>query len=177
MMMKKAIGYLGLITAALIMVTAVLTYLAPHLGWRVDLVSTGSMEPRIETGSLLVIRPVDPEEIVIGDVITFWQSGLDTPLVTHRVIDSGHNSPLWFQTKGDANPFPDTFIVPAGNLAGVVWLNLPYLGYGTEFLKTLPGYILGLVLPSLIMAGVLIILLLQTLRQAVKPGAVKVVSG
>jgi len=33
--MKKIAGYLGLIVALLVMVTAVFTYLTPHLGWRV----------------------------------------------------------------------------------------------------------------------------------------------
>ncbi len=32
--MKKAVNYLGLTPLLLLMVAAVLTYLAPHLGWR-----------------------------------------------------------------------------------------------------------------------------------------------
>ena len=81
--MKKVIGYFGLTLVAAVMLAAVLTYLAPHFKWRVDAVASGSMEPQIKTGSLVVTRPVEPDEIAVGDIITFKSASGGT-MITHR---------------------------------------------------------------------------------------------
>lgn len=149
-MMRKTAEYLGYSLMVLLMVAAVLTYLAPHFGWRVNAVLSGSMEPSLQVGSLVVSRPVDPETVLIGDIITFRLDRTDVTLVTHRVNDIGHSSPLYFETKGDANESPDPFTVPARNLVGKIVLHIPYAGYATEFLKTPFGFVLGLLVPALI---------------------------
>ncbi len=154
--MKKAACYSGLILLVLLMVAAVGTYIAPHFGWRVDAVISGSMEPELKVGSLVVARPVEPGSITPGDIITFYLKGTSDTAVTHRVIDVKHNSPLYFETKGDANEYPDPFIVPAGDLLGKICLHVPYLGYITEFLKTPYGYIIGLAVPTAIVIAVYI---------------------
>ena len=154
--MKKATCYSGLIILILLMVAAVGTYLAPHFGWRVDAVISGSMEPELKIGSLVVARPIEPESIVPGDIITFYLQGTSDTAVTHRVINVKHNSPLNFETRGDANEQPDPFIVPARDLLGKICLHVPYLDYVTEFLKTPYGYILGLAIPTAIVIAVYI---------------------
>lgn len=154
--MKKLACCLGLIILILLMLAAVGTYLAPHFGWRVDAVISGSMEPELKIGSLVVARPVEPESIVPGDIITFYLQGTSDTAVTHRVINVKHNSPLYFETKGDANEQPDPFTVPARDLLGKICLHVPYLGYITEFLKTPYGYILGLAIPTVIIIAVYI---------------------
>ena len=131
------------------MLIAVLTYLAPHLGWQVDAVVTGSMEPCLKVGSLVVTRPVKPETIEIGDIITFKPATKNEIPMTHRVNDIKINSPLSFITKGDANDRPDPGSVPARNVVGKICFHLPYAGYVTEYLKTTPGFVLGLVVPAL----------------------------
>ena len=148
--MKKAADYLGLTVVLLLMVVAAFTYLAPHFGWRVDAVTSGSMEPQLLTGSLVVTRPVESDSIVVGDMITFRPSTVGENMITHRVIGVGHSSPLYFQTKGDANDYRDPFTVPAQNLIGKICFDVPYFGYITEFLKTPFGFVLGLVVPTLI---------------------------
>jgi len=148
--MKKAVEYLGYTIAVLLMVAAVFTYLAPHFDWQVDAVVSGSMEPQLKVGSLVVVRPVDPETIVVGDIITFRLTGVDETMVTHRVTGIRHHSPLYFETKGDANEKPDPFIVPARDLVGKICLHVPSLGYFTEFLKTLYGFIFAVVIPGLV---------------------------
>ena len=148
--MKKAAEYLGFAMLTLLMAAAVFVYLSPHLGWRVDAVISGSMEPRLKVGSLVVVRPVEPETIVVGDIITFRTTTLGENSITHRVIVIGHNSPLHFRTKGDANNNLDPFTVPAQNLLGKVCLHIPYLGYFTEFLKTPVGFVGAIVIPGII---------------------------
>ncbi len=160
--MKKTMEYLGFALVIVLMLASVLTYLAPHLGWRVDAVASGSMEPYLKVGSLVVTRPVDPEAIAVGDIITFKAVTVGETLITHRVIGVEKGSLFYFITKGDANGRHDPFGVPARNVVGKVYFHLPYAGYVTEFLKTPWGFTLGLVIPALIVTAMYV----RSIRQA-----------
>ncbi|MFC1939140.1 signal peptidase I [Chloroflexota bacterium] len=148
--MKKAAWYLVFTTVVLFMTAAVFIYLAPHIGWRVDAVLSGSMEPELKVGSLVVTCPVEPETIVVGDIITFRPVSVGENLITHRVTGTGHSSSLYFETKGDANNKPDPFTVPAQNLVGKICFHAPSWGYLTEFLKTPFGFLFAIVIPGII---------------------------
>ena len=148
--MKKVVEYLVLTVVVLLMAAAVFTYVGPHFGWQVDAVLSGSMEPRLKVGSLVVTRSVEPETIAVGDIITFRPVSVGENLITHRVIGIGQSSSLYFETKGDASDMPDPFTVPAQNLVGKICFHAPHWGYFTEFLKTPFGFIFALVIPALI---------------------------
>ena len=148
--MKKTAWYLVFTAVVLFMTAAVFIYLAPHLGWRVDAVLSGSMEPELKIGSLVVTRPVEPETIAVGDIITFRPVSVGENLITHRVIGIGHSSSLYFETKGDAADKPDPFTVPAQNLVGKICFHASSWGYFTEFLKTPFGFLFAIVIPGII---------------------------
>lgn len=148
--MKKAACYLVFTLVVLLMTAAVFIYVAPHIGWRVDAVLSGSMEPELKVGSLVVTRPVEAETIAVGDIITFRPPTVGENLITHRVVGIGQSSSLYFETKGDANDNPDPFTVPARNLVGKIYLHVPHWGYFTEFLKTPFGFLLAVVIPGFI---------------------------
>lgn len=163
--MKKATEYLGFALVIVLMIAAVLTYLAPHLGWRVDAVVSGSMEPQLKVGSLVVTRPVKPEAITVGDIITFKPTTIGKTPITHRVISIDRNSPLSFITKGDANGRHDPFSVPARNVVGKICFHVSYVGYVTEFLKTPWGFLVGLVIPALIVIAMYVRSIWQVLSK------------
>ncbi len=165
--MKKTGEYLGLILAIAIMTTAMLTYIAPHFGWRVDVVVSGSMEPELKAGSLVITRPVEPQEVMVGDIIAFSPQGvtLGENGVIHRVIGIEEASPLYFKTKGDANDNPDPFMVPARNLVGRIWFKVHYVGYFIGFLRTPGGFLLGLVIPGLVIITMYITSIQRMLRK------------
>jgi len=147
--MKKAAWYLVFTVVVLFMAVAMFIYLAPHLGWRVSAVLSGSMEPELKVGSLVVTCPVEPETIVVGDIITFRPVSVGENMVTHRVIGIGQGSSLYFETKGDATDKPDPFTVPAQNLVGKICFHVSYWGYFTEFLKTPFGFLFAVVIPGI----------------------------
>ena len=147
--MKKAAKYFGFGMIILLMMAAVLTFLAPHFGWRVDVVFSGSMEPELKVGGVVVTRPVEAEDIKIGDTITFYSPLSEKP-TSHRVIAVEGGSSLYFQTNGDASEDADPFIVPAQDVVGKICLHLPYFGYIAQFVKTPLGLLLTLCLPGLI---------------------------
>lgn len=101
---------------------------AAQYGWEFDAVLSGSMEPALGVGGLVVIRPVDATRINVGDVISFKLPGIDTP-ICHRVIDIQETeSGRVFQTRGDANEEPDLNPVPAEAVTGKEVFYLPYIG-------------------------------------------------
>lgn len=104
-------------------------------------VLTGSMEPAVSAGDLIVIyRQTDYH---VGDIITFLENGIFT---THRISAAGPNG---YQTKGDANSAADSDLVPPEQIMGrVVWV-FPGVGNALLFLRTPPGLACLLLLGAL----------------------------
>jgi signal peptidase len=173
--MKKVAEYVGLSIAVLLMSVAVFTYVGPHFGWRVDAVLSGSMEPSLKTGSLVLTRSVEPEIVAVGDIITFRPATNGKNLITHRVIGIGQSSSRYFETKGDANKGPDPFTVPARNLVGKISFHAPYWGYVTEFLKTPLGFLFAVVIPGSILLALYIINVYRALTMKSKQVVTEVV--
>lgn len=92
-------------------------------------VLSGSMAPSIPVGSVVVVRPVDPGTLEVGDVATYQTGPGEDALVTHRVvgIDTG-TTPATFTFQGDANRGADLDPVSADQIRGEVWFDVPYLG-------------------------------------------------
>jgi signal peptidase len=121
----------------ILFVSAVVTIavLVPRLaGATPYVVLTGSMEPQMPPGTLVVVKPVAADEITTGTVLTYQiESGKPT-VVTHRVSSVGVDAKgkLRFGTKGDANKEPDAGLVMPVQIKGERWYYVPYLGYATS---------------------------------------------
>ncbi len=92
---------------------------------------TGSMEPALPPGTLVVTREVETTQIGIGDVITYQLRSGQEQVVTHRVVGQGLNylgEPI-FTTKGDANRVVDPSPVRPVQVKGELWYSLPWLGH------------------------------------------------
>jgi signal peptidase I len=115
--------------------------LMPHVlsafGREMFVVRGASMQPAVPLGSVILVRPVDPETIVAGDIITFRAP--NGALVSHRVIGRADGTSLTFQTKGDGSSAADPIIVPATSVEGVVESYVPQLGYVVTALGTTAG--------------------------------------
>jgi signal peptidase len=93
-------------------------------------VLTGSMEPGMPPGTLVVVRPVDIDDVRIGDVITYQLESGRPAVVTHRVVAVGTNlrGESFVETQGDANAVPDEKPVLAQQIRGERWYSVPHLG-------------------------------------------------
>lgn len=121
--------------------------------FRIFVVETGSMSPTINAGSLAFVIPQTNYQK--GDIITF-----NTPLekdeqknyvVTHRINDvKSENGDVLFETKGDANNAPDTLLTNQIHVIGKVSGAIPLLGYLIGFAKTQIGFLLVIIIPSLL---------------------------
>jgi signal peptidase len=163
--MKKTAFVAVVGIALLFIIFAVFIYVAPHIGWSVNAVISGSMEPALETGSLIVTRPAEPEDIRVGDIILYRPVFGNGNMITHRVVGIEVNSPIKFVTQGDANLTPDSYKIPGENLVGKVFLHIPLIGSFTEFVKTLKGFISLIVVPSIIILSIYIFSVWQAINE------------
>ncbi|MUW15478.1 signal peptidase I [Halorubrum sp. CBA1125] len=113
------------------------------------IVQSGSMEPAIQTGSVVFVKDVPAERVEAGDVITYGDDGGN--LITHRVIERHTtDTSIRFITKGDANENADHEPVYRSNLVGVVMFNIPLIGYVVAFGNTPAGYMALVLVPVML---------------------------
>jgi signal peptidase len=116
----------------------------------VKVVKSGSMEPTILTGSVVVIKP-EPAYFV-GDIVTFGPDTRERIPTTHRIVDevvSDQGAP-GFITKGDNNEDVDPQPIVAGSIIGRVVLSVPYAGYVLDFAKQPLGFVFLIGIPAAI---------------------------
>src|SRR4029079_13669986 len=109
------------------------TVLPRVFGIELRTVVSGSMEPAIDKGALVVASPVSASDLRVGDVIMFRAPDGSGRVITHRVAglnDDGATRTI--QTRGDANNENDPWTVAPADLLGRVRGDIPYAGYAVE---------------------------------------------
>jgi signal peptidase len=93
-------------------------------------VLTGSMEPGLPPGTLVVMRPTPVEDIRVGDVITYQIESGQPAVVSHRVIakTSDTRYGVIFTTQGDNNDVADPPVMEI-QVRGTLWYSIPWLGW------------------------------------------------
>jgi len=100
---------------------------APMLiGWHSTTVMTGSMEPSLHVGDVVVSKPVDPRDLHRGQVLLFDDPDHAGVLRLHR-FDALHGDGT-LTTKGDANPHADSTPITRSAVEGVGYLRVPLVG-------------------------------------------------
>lgn len=116
-LVKNIICWILILILAITMVIFLTTRIQGNtptvFGYTIFRISTGSMEPELMIGDVILDKVVDDEtEISVGDVITFeGGSQFDGKLVTHKVIKAPYtdeNGNIMLQTHGIANELDDT---------------------------------------------------------------------
>lgn len=131
----------------------------PSIGGNAPLiVLTGSMDPTIKAGDLIVTKKIDAEDVKVGDVISFFDpDGNGSTIVTHRVISieiDENSGEMVFRTKGDNNDIADMTPVPAENLVGR-WEGTRFWGLGRVVLFT-QSTVGIIVIIAVIVAGIFV---------------------
>ena len=147
-MKAKKLAKITILTIIAVFVIIFLVFYRPVSLWGDTLyepVYTGSMEPAIPVGSIVVIKPANPNTLKVGDIICFKIESESSTTVTHRIINITDEG---FITKGDANEDPDQWIVKKENIIGKVIAVIPYLGYLGYFVRTPVGFTLLIIIPA-----------------------------
>lgn len=110
-------------------------------------VLSGSMEPKIKMGSIVMVKPMD--DYKINDVISFGEITRTKAPTTHRIYDMKvqGGEPIYI-TKGDANNAPDQREITKRDIIGKVLLSVPFVGYAVDFAKKPMGFALIIIVPA-----------------------------
>lgn len=132
-MKNKVFTVIGLILSAILFLSAAIVAVSAikakkegktptFFGYFFSIVATGSMEPDIPVGSLLVVKTVDIETVEAGTNVVFTAlSGVaEGEKIVHEVIEKGYDDEgVYFITKGKNNALPDSDKVRENNFIGI----------------------------------------------------------
>ena len=149
------------LTLLFIVAAAFLVYVAvPYFGNKALIVRSGSMQPSIGVGDLVVVKGADrivtPAPALIpkykaGDVVAFSGEKDAKTITTHRVVNiDAKDGKVAYTTKGDANNAPDAGSVSEGRILGKTTLKIPALGKIFALAKTKNGFLALVVLPAIL---------------------------
>jgi signal peptidase I len=135
-----ATGFVAAIVLALVVPLA--------FGGRPYTVLTGSMEPAIAPGDVVVGTRVAPPDVRRGDVVTFKDPADAGRMITHRVKAARvQGSKFVFTTKGDANTASERWQVSRGDTLSRVAYRVPEIGHVARFAHGPTGVLLLVLLP------------------------------
>lgn len=101
-------------------------------GYRFYIIMSGSMEPDIRTGDMIITKESDNYKI--GDVIAFKDANFVT---AHRIVEiSTEDGEKIFKTKGDNNNTADRNLVKSQQIKGKIVNKIPKVGKAVLYLKT-----------------------------------------
>lgn len=148
-----------MLSIILVVAAAGVAYVAiPYFGNQALIVRSGSMQPAIDIGSIVVVRknldqfisPLATSPIYkVGDIIAFRSEKNSKTLITHRVagIETGENG-VFYKTRGDANDNIDSWQVSPSHILGKVYITLPYAGKLLAFAKSKLGFSSLIIFPA-----------------------------
>lgn len=113
------------------------------LGWQTTTVMTGSMEPRISAGDVIISRPVPAGAAGLGHVLLVDDPDHAGRLRLHRYVDNAPDGSLIL--RGDANTANDSTPVSPAAVHGVAVLRVPYVGLPVVWLAEKNWVALGAV--------------------------------
>lgn len=158
--LKRFIALLSSLALVLVVVLAVVSFVPRAFGYMPLAVLSGSMEPELPVGSMVFVRQVEPTDIAVGDIATFYRS--DGAVVTHQVYEIDPVAQV-ICTQGIANKNADGSIVhdaeqtPFSRVIGTVSLCIPYLGFVNAYCTTMPGLLVVVAVLALLVAASIVL--------------------
>jgi len=157
-MINNTLSSIMLVIFILLVVAVVLSKASggepAFFGYQIKSVLSGSMEPGIQTGSIVALKPGgDMNRFKKGDVITFRNE--ENLLITHRVVEATMNNATgeaMYRTKGDNNDAPDMNPTSSTNVvAEYTRVTVPYVGYAMNFAVSKAGSVVLMIVPGLML--------------------------
>jgi signal peptidase len=119
----------------LILILSTIAFGAGFLSFMPVVILTGSMEPLISPGDMIIIRRCYIEDITVGDIIEYK---LEDYKIVHRVIAIyKFQGDIKLITKGDANKKADRLPVSSDQFIGKLEYTIPYVGYPSYLIKNI----------------------------------------
>jgi len=127
-------GTLGRIWLWFVAGCIAVTIIPMLFGWRPYVIQSGSMQPRIKVGDIVIASPNHDPKVLLGHVTVFQDPEHPSRVKTHRVIRIAEDGQL--VTKGDANQSADSVTVRVDKVRGIGRLMVRYAGLPLVWAKT-----------------------------------------
>ena len=116
--------------AGVAIVSVVLVFFSfGYFGVQPTVIYSGSMQPAIGVGDVVIISEVQIDTIKEGDIIQYRSGNITIPTI-HRVHEiHGEGDTKLFITKGDANNAPDMNPIIPDQISGKAIFTLPKIGW------------------------------------------------
>jgi signal peptidase len=115
--------------------------------YKLLVVQSGSMEPAIKMGSVVVVKPASDYQP--NEIVTYHDPDNPKYTITHRIVGIEYlEQGKLFVTKGDANDAQDRKKIEPELVVGKVESSIPWLGFLISFAKTQTGLITLVIIPA-----------------------------
>ncbi len=107
-------------------------------GYSVYRVSSGSMEPTLSVGDVILSKKINANTLEIGDIITYngSEGSYAGKTITHQIVDiEVTNGERVFTTKGISSPLNDP-VVYESQILGIMVCEIPLVGVVYNFFMT-----------------------------------------
>ncbi|MGI6200652.1 MAG: signal peptidase I [Christensenellales bacterium] len=171
---KGALGALSSLALVVVLVYCVCMWLFPQqvtdlVGFRFYTIATGSMEPTIPTGSMVLVKSLAPgEEPAVGSIVTFRADRLgDSIVLTHylRDIQVEEDGQVRYVTRGENSQRDDDYATHREDLLGTYVFHVPFLGRLGQFLRSTQALIMYLTIGVILLIYYLVSLRLDRKAQ------------
>ena len=144
----------GIVSYLLIIAVLLLIFVG---GFKPFVIASGSMEPNINIGDIVLVQSVNIDEVEVGDIIAYQ---ISNRIVVHRVIEVLNNTgKIYLKTKGDANSDADPGLVAERVVLGKITFTIPRIGLialGFQYIMVnYPFLIPVLIIGSLLLYAIL----------------------
>ena len=113
----------GIVSYLLIIAVLLLIFVG---GFKPFVIASGSMEPNINIGDIVLVQSINIDEVEVGDIIAYQ---ISNRIVVHRVIEVLNNTgKIYLKTKGDANSDADPGLVAERVVLGKITFTIPRIG-------------------------------------------------
>jgi len=152
--LRLGIHYIDWTVRGLVGCVVLWTLFSLLAGYRPFTVLTGSMEPTLAPGDVVVVKEMSPLDARIGGIVTFSDPEATGKTITHRVRSiKARGSKIDFQTEGDANNAVEHWTVARGDKIGKVTGRIPLVGHALVFLTGGTVRVLLLGVPLMLVAA------------------------
>lgn len=143
--MRHVTGFLAFLAVGVVVGLGALVTVPRIAGVTPFTILSGSMQPALGVGDVVLDERLTPLEARRGDIVTFPDASRDGALVTHRVEKVWREgTQVAFVTRGDANTASERWTVPANGSIGRVRMRIPKVGHALQLAASREGR-LGLV--------------------------------
>ena len=120
-------------------------------GYKFFIVLSGSMEPEIYKGDLVIVKNIDSNTLKENDIIAFRDK--DGYVITHRIVEINYDDGKKFITKGDNNNVNDADSVALESVEGIYTSKI--VGLGNVLVVMQDPVTIVVIVSAIILAGIL----------------------